>query len=260
MYVNRVRQAQREGRTSYGAYVMTLSPIMVEMMGCAGLDFVRIDLAEAPMNVETVHTMIRAAHAVGVTPFVRVPPHDERLISLALGMGALGIQITRVRSAADAAEAVRAVKAPPLGEAHIGPGQITGGLGRMSREEHAAWAAENIMLSVQVETKQGVEAIDEIAAVPGLDMLQSGRGDLSYSYGVPGQQYHPLVLEAEQKMIEAGKKAGKLVSVQYYPLGNAQHIETLRDFARRGVDCLSLGTDRDIIHVYRRLLADVKAL
>jgi 2-keto-3-deoxy-L-rhamnonate aldolase RhmA len=90
-------------------------------------------------------------------------------------------------------------------------------------------------------------------------MVQSGRGDLSYHYGVPGQQYHPLVLEAEQKMIAAGIKAGKLVSVQYYPLNDPKHIEIIREFIRQGVHCLSLGTDREVGSVYRRLLAEINA-
>jgi 4-hydroxy-2-oxoheptanedioate aldolase len=132
-------------------------------------------------------------------------------------------------------------------------------MGQMSNQEHLDWASENIMLSVQVETRKGIEAIDEIVTVPGLDMVQSGRGDLSYHYGVPGQQYHPLVLAAERKMISAAKKAGKMVSVQYYPLNDPKHVETIRGFIREGVHCLSLGTDREVVSVYRRLLAEIKA-
>lgn len=259
MIINRVRQAHKEGRTSFGAYVMTPSPKIVEMMGFAGLDFVRIDLAESPMDIETVHHMIRAAHAVGITPFVRIPPGEDRLVELVLHMGALGIQISRVASRADVEAAVRATKVPPVGERHASTSLFTAGMGRMSNQEHLDWANENIMLSVQVETKKGIEAIDEIVTVPGLDMVQSGRGDLSYHYGVPGQQYHPLVLEAERKMIAAATKAGKMVSVQYYPLNDPKHVETLRGFIREGVHCISLGTDREIVAVYRRLLTEIKA-
>lgn len=237
---------------------MTPAPKIVEMMGFAGLDFVRIDLAETPMDLETVHHLIRTAHAVGITPFVRIPPGEDRLIELVLHMGALGIQISRVSSRANVERSVRATKAPPIGERHASTNLFTAGMGSMSNEEHLKWVNENIMLSVQVETRKGIDAIDEIVSVPGLDMVQSGRGDLSYEYGVPGQQYHPLVLEAERKMIAAGKKAGKLVSVQYYPLNDPSHVETIRGFVRQGVDCLSLGTDREMVSVYRRLLAEIK--
>ncbi|MBA2520584.1 MAG: hypothetical protein H0V24_13025, partial [Chloroflexia bacterium] len=155
--------------------------------------------------------------------------------------------------------AVRAVKGPPVGDRHVGTGGFTGGYGREDAAEHLAWANENILLSVQVETKSGIDSIDDIVSIAGLDMVQSGRGDLSYEYGVPGQQYHPTVLAAEEKMIKAGLDAGKLVSVQYYPIKDASQIPMLRGMIDRGVHALNLGIDLDVIDVYRRLLRDLVA-
>jgi 4-hydroxy-2-oxoheptanedioate aldolase len=174
-----------------------------------------------------------------------------------LKMGALGIIVPRVTCRADAEAAVQATKAPPLGGRRASTAGFTGGYGAMNNQEHLEWANENIILSVQVETRSGVEAIEEIVSVPGLDMVQSGRGDLSYQYGVPGQQYHPLVLEAEKKVIEAGLKAGKMASVQYYPLRDPAQVDTVRDWIRQGVQCLSLGGDGDIVYVFRRMLAEL---
>jgi 2-keto-3-deoxy-L-rhamnonate aldolase RhmA len=257
-----VRQACEEGRPSFGMYVGTPSARAVELMGSAGFDFVRIDLDGATLDIETVQNMIYAAHAVGVTPFVRVPmdlAHSEWHISAVLQMGALGIIVPRVTCRADAEAAVQAVKAPPVGDRRAAANCLTGGFGRMSNAEHMQWANQNVILSVQVETRSGVDAIDEIVAVPGLDMVQSGRNDLSYEYGVPGQPYHPLVLEAQQRVIQAGLQAGKLTSVQYYPLRDAKHVDIVRGFARQGVQCICLGDDKDIVSVYRRVLADVSA-
>lgn len=259
---NRVRQAYLEGRPSFGIYVETPSPRIVELLGFAGLDFVRIDMDGAAMDIETVHNMIRTAHAVGVTPFVRVPSdvaYSEWYIGAVLQMGALGVIVPRVTSRADAEAAVQAAKSPPIGSRRAVPNSFTCGYGQMSSQEHLDWVNENIVLSVQVETKSGVEAIEEIVSVPGLDMVQSGRGDLSYQYGVPGQSSHPIVLEAEKKVVEAGIKAGKMVSVQYYPVRNPEHIETVRGWVRQGVHCLSLGGDTDIVSVYRHLLEELKA-
>src|SRR5262245_8434284 len=95
MLVNKVRQAMKEGRPSFGIYVMTPSTRLVEMLGFAGLDFLRFDMAESPMEMETTADLIRTAHAVGVTPFVRVPPNSEWHIEVALGAGALGIIVPR---------------------------------------------------------------------------------------------------------------------------------------------------------------------
>jgi len=259
--INRVRQACNERRPSFGIYVSTSSPRVVEQIGFAGFDFVRIDMDGAALNVETVQNMIYAAHASGVTPFVRVPldlAHAEWHIGAVLQMGALGIIVPRVTCRADAEAAVQAVKSPPIGERRVNANMFTGGFGKLSAQEHLDWVNENIILSVQVETKSGVDAINEIVSVPGLDMVQSGRNDLSYHYGVPGQGFHPLVLEAQQKVIDAGLKAGKMVSVQYYPLRDPKHVETVREFVRQGVQCLCLGDDKDVVAVYRRLLQELK--
>ena len=160
---------------------------------------------------------------------------------------------------ADADAAVDAVKTPPSGSRKAVANCFTGGYGQMSNAEHMQWANENIILSVQVETRSGVDAIDEIVAVPGLDMVQSGRNDLSYEYGVPGQPYHPLVLEAQGKVIQAGLRAGKMTSVQYYPPRDAKQVDVVRDFVHQGVQCLCLGDDKDVVAVYRRVLAQVSA-
>jgi 4-hydroxy-2-oxoheptanedioate aldolase len=262
MLKNRVVEAAKEGRPSFGIYVFSDSPKMIEMLGFAGLDYVRIDMESTLTNTETVHRMIQTAHAVGITPFVRVPESidgriDENLIHRLLKAGAMGIVLPRARTKAQVEELVRAVKGPPFGDRHIGAGSFTGGYGREDAAEHHAWANENIIISIQVETKAAIEAIDELVSIPGLDMVQSGRGDLSYEYDVPGQQYHPVVVEAENKMVEAGLKAGKLVSVQYYPLVDKEQITTIRNYIDRGVHALNLGSDTDIITVYRRLLRDV---
>lgn len=256
---NKVREAYRTGRPCFGLYVMTPSTRMIEMLGGAGFDFVRIDMEGGLLNIETVTAMIHTAHAVGVTPFVRVQGPDEWQIQAVLKAGALGIIIPKVSGVEDVKAAVRAAKAPPLGERHAGTGGPTGGYGAVSQEEYLNWAAENIILSAQIETRSGVESIDEIVKIEGLDMVQSGRGDLSYAYEVPGQQYHPDVLAAESRVIEAGLKAGKLTSVQYYPLRDPQHVERVQRFIAKGVLCISCGADQDIVVPYRAMLAKLKS-
>ncbi len=262
MYKNRVVEAAKEGRPSFGVYVFSSSPKMIEILGFAGLDYVRIDMESSFQNPETVHRMIHTAHAVGITPLVRVPESidgdiDVNLIDRVLKMGAMGIVLPRARSVEQVTKAVRAVKPEPHGDRHVTTGGFSGGMGREDNDEHLAWASEHITLSVQMETKSAIEQVEEIAAIPGLDMLQAGRGDLSYEYDVPGQQYHPVVLEAEEKMISAGLAANKLVSVQYYPLKDRSHIDGIQKFIDRGVHALNLGIDLDVVNVWRDLLRDI---
>lgn len=256
--VNRIRQAYREGRPAFGTYIKTPSPIMVELLGFGGLDFVRIDLNAGHLNTETVENMIRAAHAIGVTPVVRVERNDPFQIQAAIDMGALGIIVPEVTGRDDVEQAVRAAKLPPHGDRHPGGGGPTS-YGAVSAKEYADWAAEHIILSVQVETRSAVAEVEAIAAIPGLDMIQSGRGTLSYQFGVPGQQYHPTVLEIERKVVRTALNAGKMVGLQHYPFRDRSHIEIVKDWIRQGVFCQSLGVDTDIVFVYRQLMNDLRS-
>lgn len=237
---------------------MTPATRTIELLAASGLDFVRIDMEGGFLNLETVNDMIRSCHAYGVTPFVRVQGPDEWQIRSVLKMGALGIVIPRVSNAAEVERAVQAAKPPPIGERHLSSLSPTGGFGKLSEAEHLAWAADNIVLSAQIETRSGVEAVADIVNVPGLDMVQSGRGDLSYAYGVGGDQYHERVLHAEKVVIDAGRAAGLITSVQYYPLRHREHVQRVREWADYGVSCLCLGSDADIVNPYRNLLTELK--
>lgn len=263
MFENNVIKSFKEGRPSFGIYVTTPSTRIVEFLGSSGLDFVRIDMDGAIINLESVQEMVHIAHSVGVTPFVRIPSgfepeRNEWYIQAVLSMGALGVIVPRVTTREDVEIAVKAAKPHPVGERHATAGDYSGGYGKVGYQEYINWVNENVLLAVQAETKNAIECIDEIASVKGLDMIHSGRGDLSFEYGVPGEQYHPLVLEAEKKVVNAGIKAGKIVTVQYYPLRDPKQYGIIREWIKSGVHCICLGADKDIVFVIRRLLKDLK--
>jgi 4-hydroxy-2-oxoheptanedioate aldolase len=255
---NRVRRAFDEKRPSFGLYLMTPSPRLIELFAGSGMDFIRIDMEGGAMDIQTVQNLIHAAHACEITPFVRVQGPDEWQIQTVLKLGALGIIIPKVSGVDDVKRAIRAAKPAPYGERHMSTATPTGGYGRASADEYAVWAERNIILSAQIETRTGVEAIDEIVALPGLDMVQSGRGDLSHHFGKPGDQYSPEVLAAERRVIEAGLASGKMTSVQYYPMRDRSHEQRVREFIAMGVYCLSLGADADIVVPYRTMLDSLK--
>ena len=252
MIENRVVQAFKAGRVAFGIYLSTASPKVIELVGFAGLDFVRIDLEGSFPTSETIAHLIHASHAVGVTPFVRVPePMDVGFVQQLINLGAMGIIIPRITGRAHAEEAVRAVKARPLGERKVRPDNILGGYGLVDRPDFAAWSNEHILLAAQLETKAAIDQLEEIASVPGLDMFISGRNDLSISYGVPGQQFAPVVLEAERRMVEAGRKAGKITSVTYFPLRGGDQLDRIRTRMKEGVSCVTFGSDNDLGYAFK---------
>ena len=255
MIENRVVSARRAGRVAFGIYLSSASTKVIELIGFAGLDFVRIDLEGSFPDPETIAHLIHASHAVGITPFVRVPePMDVGFVQQIINLGALGIIIPRINGRTHAEEAVRAVKPKPVGMRKVRPDNIVGGYGLVDHGDVTAWSNENVLLAVQVETKGAIEVIDEIASVPGVDMLISGRNDLSISYGVPGQNFAPVVVEAERRMVQAGIRAGKITSVTYFPLRGGDQFDRMRGRIREGVDCIVFGSDNDLGWAYKHAL------
>jgi len=253
LHVNRVRQAYVEGRPSFGVYARIPSPATITLLAAAGLDFVRIDMIENHFSPDVLKAMIHAAHADGITPFVRVPRLDPDAIRAVLDLGALGVVVPEIQSAADLAVAVGAAKLPPFGQRRIGLSGVDGH-GQVTAAEYAAWAAEHVMLAVQVETRGAVDDLDAILASPGLDMVLGGRGTLSKEFGMPGQREHARVLEIESTIMQKAREAGKITSVTHFPLRDPAQAEVVHAWLARGMHSICLGTDTDFVHSYRALL------
>jgi 4-hydroxy-2-oxoheptanedioate aldolase len=254
MQPNRLKAAVRAGRAAWGMYVTQPAPALVELAAQAGLDFVRIDAYHGTMGPETIDGLIRAGYASGVTPTVRVANDQVQILSV-LESGAMAITVPDVESAEAARAVVQAARYPPRGRREISrPLRMIGVPG----ETYFRWADEELVVSVQIESGRGLAALDEIVAVEGLDMIQSGRQDLALALDVPGQPNHPKVLEAEERIVEAAWRAGKWVSLHFPPAPDA--IERARRWVSRGVQCVTIGGDVQILfHALRERLAAMAA-
>lgn len=238
---NAIKRAALDGRTAVGMYVRLPTPGIVELAGQAGLDFVRIDLYHGGLSLEAAEDLMRAAYSVGLTPTVRVQ-HDPGTIQAVIERGAMGITVPGINSIAEARAVVDAARQPPRGKRPSGRPLRTLGV---SAAEYRRWADEELVVSVQVESREGVEAIEEIVAIDGLDMVQSGRSDLALSLGIPGQTTHRDVLAAEERIFEAARRAGKWVSLHFPP--GSTSLDEARAWADRGVQCITLGSDTQIM-------------
>lgn len=254
MQANRLKAAAREGRTAWGVYVTQPAPALVELAARAGLDFVRIDAYHGRMSAETVDDLIRAAFASDVTPTVRVANDRLQILSV--------LESERWRSRCRMSKAARPRWAW-CGQLATHPGErreisrpvrMIG----VSAEAYFRWAEEELVVSVQIESNQGLAALDEIVTVDGLDMIQSGRQDLALALGVPGQPDHPKVLEAEERIVDAAHRAGKWVSLHFPPA--PESIDRARRWALRGIECVTIGGDVQILfHALRERLVAMKA-
>jgi 4-hydroxy-2-oxoheptanedioate aldolase len=203
----------REGRTVTGCFVKHPSPGIVEVIAFLGWDFVVIDAEHGPIDRLACENVVRAATTGGSTAIVRVASIERASILQALDSGAEGIQAPLVASRADAEAAVALSKYAPEGTRGLGSVRALsyGLVGSMA--ENVARANERSLVVCQIETAAGLDALDEICSVPGVDVVFVGPTDLGQSLGVVGQRDHPDLVAAFDRIADAAHKAGKVFGV-----------------------------------------------
>ncbi|PFG57256.1 4-hydroxy-2-oxoheptanedioate aldolase [Amycolatopsis sulphurea] len=249
--VNKVRAKLAAGERVYGLFSVIPEPVLVEMIGCAGYDFVVLDSEHTLVDPQQLENLIRAAEAVDLTPFVRVPVAAPGAILRALDAGAMGVVIPHVRSRSDVDEAIRAARYHPEGLRSLGGGRAPG-FGAIDGTGYLARANAEIMVIPLIEDAEGVAAIDDIVAGGGVDLVMPGPADLSQSYGVPWQVRHPLVQEALKRLHTACAGHG----VPYCPI--TRNRDSHRRWLEAGVTAFVLGEERDLAATaFRQHLATV---
>ncbi|MER7798387.1 HpcH/HpaI aldolase/citrate lyase family protein [Microbacterium sp. NPDC096154] len=223
-------------RALYGGWICSGSPVMAEIMAGAGLDWLMIDMEHGPVGLSEVQSLLQATAAYPVTTIVRVPANDAVWIKQVLDLGAQTIMVPMVSTAAEAEAAVAHASYPPRG--HRGVGNALARSGRWNRvDDYLAHAAEHTSVIAQIETAQGVENAEEIAAVDGVDGVFVGPSDLAASMGLIGQQTHPDVVAAVQRAFEGVRAAGKPVGVNAFVESAARgYVEAGARFALVGAD------------------------
>jgi 2-keto-3-deoxy-L-rhamnonate aldolase RhmA len=254
MRLNQVKQKLRARDVSLGLWIEdVLSPERVELFGHLGFDFVILDAEHASFNPHLCLNFVRACEIADLTPIVRVPDHTPSTILSYLETGVLGIYAPHVRTAADARNIVEAVKYAPDGHRGSGGSTRAANYGVTQRpSQYFAEANEQTMVCVLVEDEAGLENLEEILQVHGIDCVDLGPGDLSHSLGVPGQTNHPRVREALQRA-EATILASKVPWIcEPYSAGDA-----LRDI-ERGALLVPFVERKLTVEFLQRLLAEVR--
>jgi 2-keto-3-deoxy-L-rhamnonate aldolase RhmA len=201
---NPVKKTLREGKPAVGLTVSIPSPEVVVQASTLGFDFVWIEMEHSPTTLETLRNMVLATRGTSLVPIVRVPINELWTAKRVLDSGALGVVFPWVSTPDLARQAVAACKYPPLGKRGSGNGLAS--LRWPAPGGYADWADRNVMVIAIIEEKEAIDNIDQIAAVPGVDVLFIGPTDLSYSYGLRGKQDTPVMKEAIAKVLAAGKK------------------------------------------------------
>lgn len=250
--MGRLKEALRQGKTVIGPFMKLPEPALVEIFGRAGFDYVIIDTEHGPMSIESAENLVRAAELVGITPVIRIRENDASLVSRALDIGAEGVQVPQIGRAADAEAVVKAAKFAPEGERGVCRFVRAAQYTHVDRFEYFRRANADTTVIIHIEGREGVENIDGILAVPGLDVAFIGPYDLSQSLGVPGQVDHPEVARAMADVVEKARRRGVAVGTF------VDNEAAARKWMEAGIQYISYSVDVGLIYeAARGLLASL---
>lgn len=211
---NSFKAAVRSRQPQIGLWLGLANPYTAEIAACAGFDWLLIDGEHAPNDIPTILAQLQAIASRGVHSVVRVPIGEPWLIKQVLDLGAQTILIPMVESVDQARALVRSVRYPPHGSRGVGSA-----LARASSfnliNDYLSTANDQICLLLQIESMAGLESLDEIAAVEGVDGIFIGPADLAADMGHLGKPDVPLVqetLEIALKRIASKQKAAGILT------------------------------------------------
>jgi 4-hydroxy-2-oxoheptanedioate aldolase len=249
---NKAKQILRAGGTIFSSSVRLPEPGLCELLGYAGFDFVLIDGEHGATDGGTIDRLVQGCFAGDTVPIVRVLRNDEpESIMKALDLGAQGILIPHCRTADDARRLKQSAEYPPRGKRGFGPGRGSK-WGLVSTPEYFRTIDDSILLIALIEDVEGVENIDEIAAV-GLDLLWVGTGDLAADLGVPGQTDHPKVMEAAATVLAACRKHEIACG---FPVRDAESCQWAREQGYRAIGFAC--AEQFVMQMSRKLLESAR--
>src|SRR5229473_8087613 len=204
---NPFKRALRAARAQIGLWSSLSSNYSVEVVAGAGFDWILLDTEHSPSELENLLTQLQAAAPYPTHAVVRVPWNDMVTIKRVLDIGAQSLLIPYVSTAEEAGAAVSYTRYPPKGVRGVAGTTRATRFGRV--KDYAKRAHEEICVLVQVETQQGLDNIEAIAAVEGVDGVFIGPADLHASLGYMGEITNPKVLPVIDEAIKRIRKAGK---------------------------------------------------
>jgi 2-keto-3-deoxy-L-rhamnonate aldolase RhmA len=221
-----IRSRVLGGETLLGAFCDLASPLSAELAGNAGYDWLILDLEHGASTEADLLGLLHAVETTPAAPLVR-PQSAERLrIGRALDLGAHGVMLPQLQSAAEVRAAIPFLRYPPAGVRGVALRTRGAAMGALGHADVARVVNERILGIVQVEAPGTVADADEIAALDGVDVLFVGPADLSHSLGVPGRFDDPVYLEALRTVVAACERHGKAAGILLYDeTVIARHLE-----------------------------------
>ncbi|MCW5977630.1 MAG: aldolase [Bryobacteraceae bacterium] len=242
MRVNHVKKALKEGKVQLGcAFAQFRSPEVARILAKAGFHWTYLDTEHGNFDIESVQDICRAASEWNLCPIVRVADLQYALIARALDNGAMGIIFPRVESPELLARAISWMKFPPVGVRGFGLTPTHVEYVDATIPQIAAHMNDNIMVVLQIETELAVERRDELLSVPGIDAVMVGPVDLSVSLGVPGDFFHPKMVDAMEKVRDSCIRHGVAPGTQ------TRTLDLAKFWKERGLLFLGCGAETGML-------------
>ena len=238
---NHVKEKLGSGKVTVGLWALILNPQSASIVASSGVDWILFDTEHGPPSFETVDVLVQSTAGRGAAPLVRVVWNDINAIKQALDTGAFGVVVPWVNTKEEAERAVLYCKYPPDGLRGCAPGRAASAWG-VSIDEYLATANDEILVAIQIETKKAVENIEEIVTVNGVDATFIGPMDLSMSLGYRGQPFHPRVVKAMDRVLEACNASDVAPGIAF-----GRDIEHLNDLIEQGYRFIGVGSDTGIL-------------
>ena len=230
----RFRERLRSRDYTVGIFAGLGSPMAAEVAAAAGVDWVLVDCEHGAASDDVVSATVVATGGYGVPTLVRVESAERIRIGRALDAGAAGVMIPRSESAEDVRSAIRHFDYPPLGDRGVATYNRAA---RWGMDPDALSGDRRAAAIIQIETAGAVNDVEEIAGIPGVDLLFVGPLDLSYSLGIPSQFDHPDFVAALDRVVRAGVAAGVPTGIL------AANVEVARSHRARGFQFIALSSD-----------------
>jgi len=235
--MNAVKEKLRSGEVALGQIILELfTPGVGPMLAASGMEFVLYDMEHGRCDNGLLESMVISCRGTGIVPMCRVPDVNTAPISRVLDLGVQGVMVPRVETREQMEDTVRALKYAPQGRRGVALG-VAHDLYRSGGADYLVKANEDTIVIALVETVRGLENIDAILSVPGLDVAWMGHYDLTVSMGIAAQFTHPRFLAAMDTFVETSNRHGVAAGFMAATPEDALH------WIGKGFRCISVGSD-----------------
>lgn len=236
---NEALEVLRAGKVALGVGVRFARTVDIgKAMKVAGFDWLFIDQEHATTPEDTVVQIAMAAFDAGIAPLVRIPIGGYASATRLLDCGVMGIIVPHVETADEAREIVRRLRFPPIGTRSVGLTRHQLSYASIPTRDAAPALNASTLIAVMLESPEAIERADEIAAVPGVDVVMIGTNDLCATMGIPSEFGHERVVAAYERVIAACHKHSKFPG-----MGGVTADDLMTKYFQMGMRFILAGAD-----------------